>query len=311
MTKRLEPIVFFGNERLATGVTTQATTLYKLIDAGYDIKAVVVNNEPTASRKQRELEIAALANQYNIPVLNPSKPADIADQLRSYDAVIGVLVAYGRIIPQSIIDIFPRGIVNIHPSLLPLHRGPTPIESSMIEGSPETGISIMQLTKEMDAGPVYMQKKQHLNPNYSSKQLITDILLAAGGDLLISCLPPIISCSLQPTAQDDTKATYDKLITKEDGIIDWRKDAKRIKREILAYAGWPRSRATLGGKEVIITEVEVLDTITVPGKISIDNNNLIIGCKWGAIKIIKLIPAGKKEMSAKAFIAGYGRSVTS
>src|SRR5687768_5637113 len=112
-------LVFFGNERLATGVTTTAPTLRLLIGSGFDVAAVVTNFTPGQGRNARQLEIQAVAESANIPVLIPHKPADIAKQLASYGAEIGVLVAYGKIVPQSIINIFPKGIVNIHPSLLP------------------------------------------------------------------------------------------------------------------------------------------------------------------------------------------------
>jgi methionyl-tRNA formyltransferase len=298
-------LVFFGNERLATGVTTECWALQQLVKEGYKIHAVVVNNDSARSRKERKLEIAEVAAHHDIPVLQPQNLADIADELKGYGATAAVLIAYGRIIPQSIINVFPKGIINIHPSLLPLHRGPTPIESTILAGEQETGISIMQLVKEMDAGPVYVQKKQHFPPNLFSKQQFADNFNLEGTQLLLDTLPAILDGSLAPTAQDHSKATYDKLITQTDAVIDWQKDARSLYREIIAYAGWPRSRTKLGSLEVIITEVKLLDSTTIPGEIMTENNELIIGCKRGALKIEKLIPAGKKEMPASAFLAGY------
>jgi methionyl-tRNA formyltransferase len=152
-------IVFFGNERLATGVTTTAPTLQALIDAGYEVCALVVaQNQSGASRKARKLEVAEIAEQHGIPVLVPAKLDDIAGQLKDYGAEIGILVAFGKIVPQAILDIFPHGIINIHPSLLPKHRGSTPIESAILFGENETGVSLMQLVQKMDAGPVYAQE---------------------------------------------------------------------------------------------------------------------------------------------------------
>jgi methionyl-tRNA formyltransferase len=299
-------IVFFGNERLATGVTTSTPTVRGLIAAGYTIAAIVINdNQPGTSRKQRELEIAQFAHEHNIPLLAPDKPVDVIRQLRSYDAVIGVLVAYGKLIPQAVLDLFPRGIINIHPSLLPLSRGPTPIETAMLEGSPITGVSIMGLVKEMDAGPVYVQKQQRIVPGALSKQLLADALLRSGADLLIEHLPAIIDGSLTAISQDHSKATYTRLITKDQGLIDWHKSAQDIQREVLAFAGWPRSRTTIAGKEVILTEVAVLGTSIAPGKIVVEDKTLTIGCQDDAIRIERLIPAGKKEMPVAAFLAGY------
>lgn len=298
-------LVFFGNERLATGVTTECQVLRQLISAGYKIHAIVVNNDAARSRKERTLEIAEVAKLHNIHLLQPQNPRDITEQLAGYSADAAVLVAYGRIIPQSVIDIFPKGIINLHPSLLPLHRGPTPIESTIISGEKETAISIMQLAKEMDAGPVFAQKKQHISPDNPSKQLIADHFDTEGAALLLEVLPSILDGTLTPIAQEHGQATYDQLITQADGIINWQKDATTIQREIVAYAGWPRSKATLGSIDVIITEATAVDTAATPGTVYTENNELVVGCTGGGLKIEKLIPAGKKEMPASAFLAGY------
>src|SRR5438128_402621 len=139
MTKTSKTIVFFGNERLATGVTTSAPVLAALIKTGYKVAAVVTNYEVGTSRKSRDLEIAEIAKTNNIPLLIPDKLIEIKDQLSKFGASVAVLVAYGKLVPQEVIDIFPKGIVNIHPSLLPRHRGPTPIETAILEGDSKTG----------------------------------------------------------------------------------------------------------------------------------------------------------------------------
>ena len=308
MKKTSETIVFFGNERLATGVQTSVPTLQALIEAGYNIAAVVSNYETGQSRNARHLEIQEVAEKHGIPVLLPAKLTDINEQLRSFGAVAGVLVAYGKIVPQSIIDMFPRGIVNIHPSLLPLHRGPTPIESVIINGDAQTGVSIMQLAKEMDAGPVYVAQKFPLKGN-ESKQELTERLLGLGKDLLIGSLPGIIEGTLIPKPQDDSQATYDRLLSKEDGLIDWSKSAAQLAREIRAFAEWPKSRTELAGKEIIITEAHVgeYSELTPQAKPFITPDDLIgVLTGEGLLVIDRLKPAGKKEMSAKEFIAGYG-----
>jgi len=297
------PIIFFGNERLATSVETNTPVLRALIEAGYDIKAIVANYEKGISRAPRELEIEILAKEHNIPLLLPRKPKDIIDQLISFGAEAGVLIAYGKIVPQSIIDIFPRGIINIHPSLLPLHRGPTPIESVILNGEKETGISIMMLAKEMDAGPVYIQKRLPLSGN-ESKQGLTNQLLKLGCEMLIENFPIILSGEMKPTPQDDNAATYDKLINKADGIIDWNKSAKKLESEIRAYYGWPGSRTTLFGKEITVTEVEINSENGKPGTILYDKKTLLVRCGKGSLSINRLKPAGKNEMPVEAFLAG-------
>lgn len=302
-------IVFFGNERIATGVTTTTPTLQGLIDAGYDVKAVVSNFERGTSRNARALEIQAIADNHNIPVLLPAKPAEIIEQLRSYNAEIGVLVAYGRIVPQSVIDIFPKGIVNVHPSLLPLHRGPVPLESVILNGDSTTGVSVMSLVRAMDAGPVYSQSEVQLT-GAETKQELADLLLELGSKMVIDLLPDILNGDVIAIPQDETRATYDQLLTKDDGALDWSKSAQVLEREIRAFREWPKSRTTLGDKDVIITAAHAspsqpsgakpgeLDIIEATGELGIVTAN-------GTLWIDSLKPAGKKEMPAKSFLAGY------
>lgn len=298
------PIVFFGNERIATGVSTTAPTLRKLVQHDYNISLVVANDEGTISRKQRELEIASVAREYNIPIVTPKRLGDIKDQLQATKATAGVLVAYGKMVPQSIIDIFPYGIANIHPSLLPLHRGPTPLESVILSGSQETGVSIMKLVKAMDAGPVYAQKKVALMGS-ETKQELADRLLNIGGDMLLECLPSIMDGTAKTISQDENKATYDNLIAKNDGIIAWQESAQQIEREIRAYAIWPKSKATIAGREVVITKAHVVNLSGVAGKFAVHEKQLVAFCGSNALVIDALMPSGKQEMTGQSFLAGY------
>jgi methionyl-tRNA formyltransferase len=307
MEKKSKTIVFFGNERLATGVATEAPTLRSLINAGYNIAGIVSNYAGTHSRNLRALEVAEIARQNNIPLWLPQKLSEIASELNRLNADIGVLAAYGKIIPQAIIDSFPYGIINIHPSLLPRHRGSTPIESVILEGASETGVSIMQLVKEMDAGPLYAQEKYAI-PKGITKQQLADELLLIGSKLITKTLPGILEGLLVPKPQHSDTATYDSLIKKEDGHITWSKSATQIEREIRAYAIWPKSQAIIGGKNIVITEAKVTEeTSNTPGKVSNQAGHLLIQCGEGMLEIQKLVPAGKKEMSAQAFLAGYGK----
>lgn len=307
----MSSIVFFGNERLATGVSTTAPTLTRLLEAGYEVVAVVSNYSEGVSRKQRTLEIAEVASTHGIPVLLPDKPADILDELGGFGADIGVLVAYGKIVPQSVIDLFPRGIVNIHPSLLPLHRGPTPLESVILDGSAESGVSIMQLVKAMDAGGVYGQVVRPLTGT-ETKQELADDMLALGGGLLLDLLPNILDGSLPPIPQDERRATYDNKIDKADGVLDFSKPAVQLGREVRAYAGWPGSRATLSGRDIVVTGAHVLtatDGVDLPagnpGDVWRSGKQFGFHTSEGVLVIDRLKPAGKQEMTAESFLAGY------
>ncbi len=297
-------LVFFGNERLATGVKTTAPTLQALIAADYDIVSVVSHYSGSTSRNNRDLEIAAVAEATGIPMLLPHKPTEVTDQLAAYGAEAAVLVAYGKIIPQSIIDIFPRGIINIHPSLLPLHRGPTPVESVILEGPTETGVSIMQLVREMDAGPVYGQTAYNLDGSESKSELAKR-LLEAGSALLLELLPDILNGSLQPIPQDEARATYDGLISKKQSWLDFNKPARQLEREVRAYLAWPQSRTEFSRKEVVVTAASVIDGQGEPGSVWRDGKRFGFYTTDGILIIDRLKPSGKQEMSAEAFLAGY------
>lgn len=301
----LNKIVFFGNERLGTGLSTNVSVLQSLIAAGYQITAVVVaQNVVGKSRNSRTLEIVQVAEANNIPVISPSKLSEAKDQIAGFEAEAAVLVAYGKIVPSSIINIFPRGIINIHPSLLPKHRGPTPIESVILNGDTETGVSLMRLSAEMDAGPVYAQQSIKLSGNETKREL-ADRLIELGRDMLIEHLPTILDGSLEPQPQDEEQRTYDNLIEKEDGQLDFQKSAVQLEREVRAYAGWPRSRANIGLQEVIVTKAHVVGTNGVAGTMWLQDKQIGIYAGEGVLVIDRLVPSGKKEMDARAFLAGY------
>lgn len=290
-------LIFFGNERLSSGfVPDGAPTLEALIGAGYEVKAVVANYEAGTSRKARELEIEAVAQKHNIPVLLPDRPKDIIDELKAFGAEIGVLVAYGRIIPQSIIDIFPKGILNIHPSLLPRYRGSIPIEQAILDGASETGVSVMGLVKEMDAGPIYAQQRVELTGN-ETKQELTERLLNLGGKLVLDVLPSALDGTAQPKAQDESLATFTSLINKADGHMDLHKSAEQLEREVRAYAVWPKSRLELHGHQVVVTKARVAQTN--------DASSLVVTANPGHLEILELVAPSGKKMTGADFLRGY------
>jgi methionyl-tRNA formyltransferase len=290
-------------------VRTETPVLRALCEAGYDIVAVVSHYEAGQSRNVRALEVASIAEEFGIPVLLPEKPKDILEQLQSYGAVAGILIAYGKIIPQSIIDVFPKGIINIHPSLLPKHRGPIPLESVILQGEETTGVSVMALAKEMDAGPVYAQSDYTLTGT-ETKQQLADNLLEIGSAMLLEVLPGILDGSVVAIPQNDSAATYDPLISKQDGVLDFTKPATVLEREIRAYQEWPKSKTTLGGIETVITAAHVSPEplSSQPGAIAVDGSTktLAIACSEGSLVVDRLKPAGKAEMNIAGFLAGYG-----
>lgn len=271
---KVAKLVFFGNEKLATGISVNISVKQALINNGYKIHSV-----------DKDLE-------------------DKEEELHSLKPDIGVLVAYGRILPKTVIDIFPYGIINIHPSLLPQGRGPTPIEEIILSGKNKTGVSIMQVAEGMDEGPIIAQQAIDLTGT-ETKQELADRLLTLGCRLLIKCLDDILSGKAKPLPQSENEASYTKKISKEDGIIAWDKPAILIEREIRAYAGWPKSKAKINDVDCIILDADVLEAESKPGEIKTDKNTLIVGCGKNSLTIQRLQPSGKKPMTAGEFIRGY------
>lgn len=292
-------LVFFGNERLATAVSTDAPALRSLVKAGYDIRAVVVSHSPIVSRSRRGLEIIEIAHAYHIPILTPDKPDDIYDKLKSYEADAGILIAFGKIIPQKIIDIFPKGIINIHPSLLPAYRGPTPVETAILEGASQTGVSLMSLTAKMDAGPVYVQESVDLN-GAETKPELARRLLNLGSKLLIENLPYILDGSLEAIPQEDSRATYTRLLTKADAKTGFKEPAGLIERKVRAFAGFPKVHASVFGQDILLTKARLAKDKT--------DGKLVMKCQPGWLEILELTGPSGRSMSGADFIRGYKKA---
>lgn len=301
MTPISKQIVFFGTEDFSL------ITLKALVENGYAITAVITKpDQPKGRGKSVEAPpVKIYAQKHAIPVLQPKKLLEIIDTIRALNSPVGILVSYGKIIPQQVIDLFTPGIINIHPSLLPKYRGPSPIEAAILHGDTHTGVSIMQLSAAMDAGPVYKQLAVPSYGNETAEDLYED-LGYRGTAMLLEILPSIISGDLTPVAQDDSKATYCQLIKKDDGIIDWSQTAAQIERKIRAYHEWPQSRTTLGTVDVIITSAQTyLTTKKQPGTVEVIGTDLLVYASDTALRIKTLKPLGKKEMPVQAFLAGY------
>lgn len=296
MKNTSKTITFFGNERLATGVSTDVPTLNALVTAGFKIESLITNHIDPVSRQKRDLEIGQVAQSFGIPVILLGKEFPLIDKVKKHPADIGILVAFGKIISQDIIDLFPNGIINIHPSLLPLHRGSTPIESVILDGSNETGVSIMRLEKGMDSGPIYAQATIKLSGR-ETKQGLADKLSVLGSELLIKNLAKILDGSLKPFPQDNNRATYDSLIKKSDGFINWQKESTQIEREIRAYLGWPGSKTEINGHQITVIKSHIVNQPEDPLDIKCGDNKYL--------SVDELIAPSGRKMHSRDFANGY------
>lgn len=293
MTNTSAKIVFFGTEDFSL------TALTGLIEAGYTIAAVITKPDSKKGRGQKIIppQVKVLAMRHNIPVWQPNNLTDIIEDIRALGHPTGVLVSYGKIIPQAIIDLFTPGIINVHPSLLPKYRGPSPIESAIKNGDLTTGVSIMQLAARMDAGPVYAARRHPLHGTETRPELY-HALAAIGTNLLLETLPSIIDGSLRPTAQDEKKASYCQLLQKADANLDLSKmTATDAEHTVRAHIGFPKSKLMIGDQPIIVTKAHISDQQKTP----LDNI-----CQDGAYLCIdELIAPSGRRMDSDAFLRGY------
>jgi len=305
MKKSLK-VLFFGNERIATGISTKPVVFKSLASSRHEVVGLVVHASDQTSRTKRQEPIVELAESLGLPVINPEKLSESTEQIKSFGADIGVLVAYGKIIPQVVLDIFPHGVINLHPSALPKLRGSTPLESTILAGDPSTAVSVMKLVPKMDAGPVLSQKQVDI-PHDISKQKLAEHLQSEGAILIHEVLDQINESDVREVVQDENMASYCSTIQKSDGLIDWTKPAVQIVREVRAYAGWPTSYfENMGNRFVVMSADDSSEKIAdMPGTVVAGIATLGIQTGDGVVWITSIKPAGKKEMSVKAFLNGY------
>lgn len=292
MTNTSKTIVFFGTD------TFSVSALRHLVDAGYSVGAVVTKPDSRSGRGQKLTPpaVKVLAEEHHIPVWQPTRLSDIINDIKALDDPIGVLSSFGRIVPQEIIDLFTPGIVNIHPSMLPKYRGPSPIEAAILNGDTETGVSIMLLNAEMDAGPIYAQSSYALNGTETQPELY-EILADHGSSLLIQNLPRIMDGSHQPTPQQG-EASYSHLLQKADATPNPADHtAETLARKVRAHILFPKTKLTLMGQLVTVTVAHASDVRT---------SLLDVSCKDESYLVIdELIGPSGRRMSGQDFLNGY------
>lgn len=277
--------VFFGTPKFAL------LTLELLARDGYYPALVVTSPDAREGRhlKLTPPPVKVWAEENNIPVLQPEKlDEDFCKKLSAEVYDLFIVSAYGKIIPKNILEIPKHGSLNVHPSLLPKFRGPSPIESAILEDG-TTGVSIMLLDEEMDHGPIVAQDevvlKEEVWPPYFSK--LEEELAILGGRLLVATIPRFIADEISPQEQDHAKATFTKKIKKEDGLLNLNGDPKLNFRKVRAFAEWPRAHFFQERKG---KKMRVIAT-----KAALEDGKLILK---------KVIPEGGKEMSYEEFLRG-------
>jgi len=288
-------VVFFGTPDFAVA------PLKAIINAGHDVCAVVTREDKPKGRGYEMLPtpVKEEAMQHGIEVLHPAKMKDegFLQHLRDLNADVFVTAAFGRILPKDLLDIPPKGCINVHGSLLPSYRGAAPIQWAVIDGLKETGITTMLTDEGLDTGDIIKQYRIRLDEDETGGSLF-DKLAVLGGEAITDTLTCLENGSVTPTKQGDTDTAYARMLTKADGEIDWSKSSKEIERLIRGLNPWPSAYTKLGDKTLKIWKAKIL-----PEKL--EGNPLCFKTGDGYIYAEEVQLEGKKRMNADTFLLGY------
>ncbi len=286
-------------------------SLRALLERRHEVASVVTQPDRPAGRGQapRLSAVKQLALAHGIPVLQPDKLRDPAflEQVRQLSPEAILVAAYGKILPRSLLDLPPRGAINVHGSLLPKYRGAAPIQRALLAGDPATGVTIMQMNERMDAGDILLQQEVPIRPDDTSASLSAR-MAEAGAALLVETLDRLERGEVRPEAQREQEATLAPMVRKEEGEIDWRRPAVEVERAVRAFHPWPSAYARLGGKLLKIHRAEVRPPAPgapPPGTIvRAAGDDLEIATGDGTLALLDLQLEGKRKLGARDFLAG-------
>lgn len=295
------PAVFFGTRDFAAAILEGLLTLPFL-----SVDLVITQPDRLAGRKQTlsKPPVKIVAEHCNIATQQPATLKNYKISSISYQ--LGIAAQYGLIVPKRVLDAFPSGILNAHPSLLPKYRGASPIQTAIMNGDAETGATIMRLDEGLDTGPILLQKKYPIGPDETYRDL-EEKLATLSVEALTETIPPYIAGSLVPQPQNESNATMTKPLTRNDGRIDWNKSARDIYNQYRALAPWPGIWTTWNGRRLKLLAMRPATASLPPGKTEIRSGRLLAGAGDKSVEILKLQPENGKAMEAGAFIAGHGK----
>ena len=317
-------IIFLGTSEFG------AIVLEELCKSKHKPILVVTVQDKPVGRKQvlTPSPVKVIAQKRKIPVEQPDKIRNLKLEIRNLKPDLGIVAAYGNLIPKDMLDIPKYGFINVHPSLLPKYRGPSPIQYAILNGDQETGVTIILVDEKMDHGPIlaarelefsifnfqFSNKSQTSNSKITYKQL-HDKLAALGADLLIETIPRWLNDEIKPVPQDESKATYTKILKKEDGRLDWRKTAEEIERQVRAFNPWPGTHTFWQAMNRTMLRVKILKArvhqspsgkIYPLGKVLVvPQNEIGLQCGKDFLVAEKLQLEGGEIMGSEEFLRGH------
>ena len=298
-------IIFMGTPDFSVG------TFEALIEAGHEIVLAVTQPDKPKGRggKMQYSPVKETALKYGIPVFQPKKvrQAECIEELRRYGADIMVVIAFGQILPKEILEMTPYGCINVHASLLPKYRGAAPIQWAVINGEDVSGVTTMQMDEGLDTGDMILKKEVVLDEKETGGSLF-DKLSAAGAVLCVETLKALEEGSASFEQQGETTTEYARMLDKDMGSIDWKKDAQTIERLIRGLNPWPSAYTRWDDKVMKLWEADVVaqNTQAPPGTVvSVEKDGFCVQTGDGLLKVRSLQIPGKKRMEAGAFLRGY------
>jgi methionyl-tRNA formyltransferase len=300
-------VLFWGTPSFAT------PPLGALLGEGFDVVGVVTQPDKPVGRSRSKVQpppVKQLAEAEGVPVLQPERPrgAAFVRQLRDLAPDISVVVAYGHILPRDVIDLPARGTINIHASLLPALRGAAPIQAAILRGDDRTGVSIMRMVQQLDAGPVILQLETAVYEDETYGELALR-LSELGATALIEALALIDLGKAIEQAQNESLATYTTKIDRATTSVDWTKDARGVSRSVRAFDPRPGAFSSLRGQEVKLFGARLSPRAhsAAPGVVTaIGDDGMVVACREGAVRIAQVQPSGKKRMTPREWQRGRG-----
>lgn len=297
-------LIFLGTPEFAV------PTLERIIEAGHHVSEVITQPDRPKGRKQQltASPVKIAAERHGIPVYQTERvrrPESI-EHIRALKPDAMVVVGYGQIIPQSIIDIASSGIINVHASLLPELRGAAPIQWSIARGYKKTGVTTMRIDAGLDTGDMLLRWETPIDPDETAVEL-SKRLAEAGADLLVDTLARLCAGTIQPEPQDNTRATYAPILTKEDGRIDWSNPAQQIHDLIRGLQPWPGAYTSFRGQSLHLwrSRLVLQRWNRAPGAIIHERGVFAIGGDGAALELIEVQLEGRKKMLAEVFANGH------
>lgn len=296
-------IVFMGTPVVA------AVSLEKLLDSRHSVAGVVTQPERAVGRGQKPASspVRQAADKRGVPTLAPEKVRDPAflAALGAWQPEIIVVVAYGRILPRSILELAPHGCLNVHYSLLPKYRGAAPVTWAVVNGEEKSGVTTMRLVEKMDAGPIYLQRELPLAPDETTASLQAK-LAPLGAELLLETLAGLETGKLAAKEQNEAEATLAPMLKKEDGLIDWKLPAAAIERRVRGFTPWPSAYTHVSGQTMKIHRASIEAEATgAPGEvIRADHGGFWVATGKGALALQEVQLENRKRVTAAEFLNG-------